>query len=283
MEQMTLLKPLEDFSSESEKKRKQLEEEFSYDGYMYVRGELFANQREPAITFRNGNITFNTACINGLEDVVFVNLLINEGLKRIVVRGCSENDKDSLRWCIAKPDKRKSRKMTCPDFTNLIYGLMGWQSDCRYKIIGYRIEIEGETLYIFDLNVHKIFKETAKSRRSKGETTNAPTETKEAVKPDRKGFYPEDIANTFGIPVEDHNKMMETVDDLDGFVSVGAITGDQNMKKESKKAKTSGSDITIFNNNEEKEQTTVEDGTEYSVSDSEKGQEECRKNEKNGQ
>ena len=32
--------------------------------------------------------------------------------KRMVVRKCEENDKDALRWCIAKPDKRKSRKMS---------------------------------------------------------------------------------------------------------------------------------------------------------------------------
>lgn len=30
----------------------------------------------------------------------------------MVVRKCEENDKDALRWCIEKPDKRKSRKMS---------------------------------------------------------------------------------------------------------------------------------------------------------------------------
>ena len=90
MKQVEALNPLEGLDSEAEEKRKQLEEEFSYDGYKYVRGELFANLREPAITIRNGNITFNTACINGLEDVVYVNLMINEDMKRLVVKGCKE-------------------------------------------------------------------------------------------------------------------------------------------------------------------------------------------------
>ena len=80
-------------------------------------------------------------------------------MKRIVVRGCDENDKDALRWCIAKPDKRKSRKMTCKPFSELVYKEMGWDTECRYKMLGYRISFEGETLYVFDLLVPEIFHE----------------------------------------------------------------------------------------------------------------------------
>ena len=221
MEKITQLKPLEVLESETEERRKQLEDEFSYEGYKYVRGELFANLREPAITIRNGNITFNTACINGLEDVVYVNLMINEDLKRLVVKGCTENEKDALRWCVAKPDKRKSRKMTCPDFTKLVYDMMGWENFYRYKIIGYKIEVDGETLYVFDLTVHKIFRETTKNKT--GEISGE--KSVESSTNDRKGFYPQDIANTFGISVEEHEKMLKTEESLDGFVSIGVLSG----------------------------------------------------------
>lgn len=82
----------------------ELESAFSYDGYQVVRKELFAHLRDPAIVIRKDSITFNTACITGLEDVVYVHVMFNNDLKRIVVRGCDENDKDALRWCVAKPD-----------------------------------------------------------------------------------------------------------------------------------------------------------------------------------
>lgn len=58
-------------------------------------------------------------------------LMFNNDLKRIVVRGCDENDKDALRWCIAKPDKRKSRKMSYKSFAELVYKEMDWDSECR--------------------------------------------------------------------------------------------------------------------------------------------------------
>lgn len=220
-ENKTLMPPKEQaLETERDAKAEELESTFSYDGYQVVRKELFAHLRDPAIVIRKDSITFNTACISGLEDVVYVHVMFNSDLKRIVVRGCDENDKDALRWCIAKPDKRKSRKMSCKPFSELVYNEMGWDSDCRYKILGYRINFEGETLYVFDLLVPEIFHEGQK--RKKGESAPQSEDTKPVNT--RKGFYPDDIAGTFGVPVEEHLKESE-VKQIDGYVSMGILTG----------------------------------------------------------
>lgn len=220
-ENKTLVPPKEQaLETERDAKAEELESTFSYDGYQVVRKELFAHLRDPAIVIRKDSITFNTACISGLEDVVYVHVMFNSDLKRIVVRGCDENDKDALRWCIAKPDKRKSRKMSCKPFSELVYNEMSWDSDCRYKILGYRINFEGETLYVFDLLVPEIFHEGQK--RKKGESAPQSEETKPVNT--RKGFYPDDIAGTFGVPVEEHLKESE-VKQIDGYVSMSILTG----------------------------------------------------------
>lgn len=220
-ENKTLMPPKEQaLETERDAKAEELESTFSYDGYQVVRKELFAHLRDPAIVIRKDSITFNTACISGLEDVVYVHVMFNSDLKRIVVRGCDENDKDALRWCIAKPDKRKSRKMSCKPFSELVYNEMGWDSDCRYKILGYRINFEGETLYVFDLLVPEIFHE--RQKRKKGESAPQSEETKPVNT--RKGFYPDDIAGTFGVPVEEHLKESE-VKQIDGYVSMSILTG----------------------------------------------------------
>lgn len=134
-----------------------LAEDFSYDGYQVVRRELFAHLREPAVVIRRDSVTFNTACIAGLEDTVYIQILVNQDSKRMVVRKCEENDKDALRWCVAKPDKRKSRKMTNKIFSAMMYEMMGWNLDCRYKILGHKITFEDETIYVFDLMETEIF------------------------------------------------------------------------------------------------------------------------------
>ena len=207
----------------------ELEKEFSYDGYQVVRKELFAHLRDPAITIRKDSVTFNTACINGMEDVVYIHMMFNKELKRIVVEGCDENDKDALRWCVAKPDKRKSRKMMGRPFSELIYREMGWEEGCRYKILGYRIQFEGKTLYVFDLNVPEVFLEKKRKQKTDSVKTSesALVQAEEQPKANtRKGYDPDDIANPVGVSVEQH-KEETAFHHMDGYVSVGMLTGSQ--------------------------------------------------------
>ena len=221
--------------SAREQRTAELEQTFSYDGYQIVRKELFAHLRDPAITIRKDSVTFNTACIEGLEDVVYIHMMFNRELKRIVVEGCDENDKDALRWCIAKPDKRKSRKMVGKPFSELVYREMGWDENCRYKILGYRIQFEGKTLYVFDLMVPEIFHERKirkKNEQASQEVAEMPNEdaqnnnAAETEVNTRKGYYPDDVANTFGVPVEQHRADTE-IQQMDGYISVGILTGER--------------------------------------------------------
>lgn len=129
--------------SAREVRRQELIGMFNPNRLKVVRKELFPSPRDPALTIRDGNISFNAACIKSLEDVVYINLYIDEELGLFSISGCDENDKQALRWCVAKDGKRKSRRMRCPEFTDYLYNLMGWDKKCRYKVLGYLIPFEG--------------------------------------------------------------------------------------------------------------------------------------------
>ena len=212
----------------------ELAEDFSYDGYQVVRRELFAHLREPAVVIRRDSVTFNTACIAGLEDAVYIQILVNQDIKRMVVRKCEENDKDALRWCVAKPDKRKSRKMTNKIFSAMMYEMMGWNLDCRYKILGHKITFEDETIYVFDLMETEIFLDIKGKRAKKDtesqfttekansieETASNSTDNERSVeeikRKNRIPFYPKEWKDSFGLPVEEHRKALE-INMLDGY------------------------------------------------------------------
>ena len=212
----------------------ELAEDFSYDGYQVVRRELFAHLREPAVVIRRDRVTFNTACIAGLEDAVYIQILVNQDSKRMVVRKCEENDKDALRWCVAKPDKRKSRKMTNKIFSAMMYEMMGWNLDCRYKILGHKITFEDETIYVFDLMETEIFLDIKGKRAKKDtesqfttekansieETASNSTDNERSVeeikRKNRIPFYPKEWKDSFGLPVEEHRKALE-INMLDGY------------------------------------------------------------------
>ena len=212
----------------------ELAEDFSYEGYQVVRRELFAHLREPAVVIRRDSVTFNTACIAGLEDAVYIQILVNQDSKRMVVRKCEENDKDALRWCVAKPDKRKSRKMTNKIFSAMMYEMMGWNLDCRYKILGHKITFEDETIYEFDLMETEIFLDIKGKRAKKDtesqfttekansieETASNSTDNERSVeeikRKNRIPFYPKEWKDSFGLPVEEHRKALE-INMLDGY------------------------------------------------------------------
>lgn len=212
----------------------ELAKDFSYEGYQVVRRELFAHLREPAVVIRRDSVTFNTACIAGLEDAVYIQILVNQDNKRMVVRKCEENDKDALRWCVAKPDKRKSRKMTNKIFSAMMYEMMGWNLDCRYKILGHKITFEDETIYVFDLMETEIFLDIKGKRAKKDtesqfttekansieETASNSTDNERSVeeikRKNRIPFYPKEWKDSFGLPVEEHRKALE-INMLDGY------------------------------------------------------------------
>ena len=222
-----------------DQKALELAQDFSYDGYQVVRRELFAHLREPAVVIRRDSVTFNTACIAGLEDAVYIQILVNQDNKRMVVRKCEENDKDALRWCIEKPDKRKSRNMSNKLFSAMMYDMMGWNTDCRYKILGHKITHEDETMYIFDLLETEIFMDTKRKKKANpdslekkeelvtAETDQTPEQNQEEIvakvarKLNRIPFYPKDWKDSFGLSVEEHKKALET-NLTDGYIEFSA-------------------------------------------------------------
>lgn len=234
---MLIMHDIAEYTDEKEivdQKAIELAEDFSYEGYQVVRRELFAHLREPAVVIRRDSVTFNTACIAGLEDAVYIQILVNQDNKRMVVRKCEENDKDALRWCVAKPDKRKSRKMTNKIFSAMMYEMMGWNLDCRYKILGHKITFEDETIYVFDLMETEIFldikgKKAKKDTESQSTTENASNieetassdtdnerSAEEIKRKNRIPFYPKEWKDSFGLPVEEHRKALE-INMLDGY------------------------------------------------------------------
>ena len=86
------------------------EENFSYDGYQVVRGEFFAHTFEPSITFNDSKVYVNTACLNRMPTVEYIQILINQQTKKLVVRPCREDEKTLSGGAAIRPnvDRNKS-------------------------------------------------------------------------------------------------------------------------------------------------------------------------------
>lgn len=175
--------------------------EFSYDGYQVVRGEFFAHTFEPSFTFNNYKVSVNTACIKKLPSVEYVQILVNPEEKKLAVRPCREEEKDSFRWYSAGK-KRNPKQITCRIFFAKVISLMNWNPNYRYKLLGKLIRSGNEVLFIFDLTTPEIFMRTSK----------------EGEKPtvSRTASYPSEWQNQFGVPVEEHQNALQ-VNIFDGY------------------------------------------------------------------
>ena len=122
---------------------------FSYDGFQVTRREYYAHMLEPAISFADGKLSINAVCLKKAPDVEYVQILVNREQKKLVIRPCTEDDWDSLKWCTAA---RKTKVITCRMFFAMIMDMMQWDPANRYKIIGKMIHHEDEYLFVFDLS-----------------------------------------------------------------------------------------------------------------------------------
>ena len=165
---------------------------FSYEGYQVVRGEFFAHLFEPSVTFNREKVSVNVACINKLPEVEYVQFLVNPMEKKLAVRPCPEEMKDSFCWASRNSrGKRKPKTISCRIFFAKVMKLMGWDPKFRYKILGKLIRTQADTLFIFDLTCAETY-----IRKKSDEGCEA-----------KGAFYPEEWRNQFGVPVKEHQDM----------------------------------------------------------------------------
>lgn len=178
--------------------------DFSYDGYQVVRGEYFAHLFEPSVTFNKCKVYLNTACIKKFPEIDYVQILVNSEEKKLAVRPCSGEEKDSFMWCTAK---RKPKQISCKIFSGMIANLMDWNPDYRYKLLGKLIKSNGEYLFIFDLKAPEIYVRKIEEESGKESTSRTP-------------IFPEEWKNQFGLSVEEHKKQLQ-VDLFNGYAVFG--------------------------------------------------------------
>ena len=181
------------------------EENFSYDGYQVVRGEFFAHTFEPSITFNDSKVYVNTACLNRMPTVEYIQILINQQTKKLVVRPCREDEKDSFRWC-SNTTKRRPKQITCRIFYAKLAEMMQWNPNYRYKLLGKMTSANGEQLYIFDLKATEVYQ---RFREEGGKGKNG-----------RTPIFPSEWQNQFGLPVEEHRKQLQ-INIFDGYTVFG--------------------------------------------------------------
>ena len=190
-----------------------------FGGFQIVRSEYFSQLHEPAITFNQGKMNVNSACLKKLPNVKYAQILVNRDQKMLAIRPCQEADIFSFQWCSyrSKDHKRQPRQITAKMLFMKICTLMKWNLDYRYKILGKLVRANNEYLFIFNLKSVQTF-------------IREPAAEGEKPKASRNPIFPAEWQNQFGIPFEDHQKALQ-INMFQGF-AVYSIKDDSTASPE---------------------------------------------------
>lgn len=131
---------------------------------------------------------------------------INPGERKLAVRPCTEDEKDSFQWRTVKGTKLRPKQITCRVFFAKIVNMMDWNPDYRYKLLGKLIHSGDDYLYIFDLTATEVYQQVLING--------------EKPKNSRTPVYPAEWQNQFGLPVEEHQKLLQ-VNIFNGYTVFG--------------------------------------------------------------
>lgn len=91
---------------------------------------------------------------------------------------------------------------------------MGWNPNYRYKMLGKIIKTGMDYLILFDLNSTEVYQKIIKDG--------------EKVKTSRSPQFPSEWKNQFGLPVEEHKKLLQ-INVFEGYTMFG-IEAEKNGK-----------------------------------------------------
>jgi len=129
----------------------------SLDDYVVPPKMFFSMIKKPAVSIRGNRMEFNMSAIRLFEGVQHVLPMLSERKKRMVIAICAEEELSSIEWARLKKDKWVNRSISCPEYVQSIYSMMGWRDECRYKVYGHLSNSERGLVLVFDLSAAVMF------------------------------------------------------------------------------------------------------------------------------
>lgn len=179
--------------------------DFDLRGFEVARSELFNTLYYPSITFADNTVKLNTECVRKFGDKNFIEMLVNPIDRRFAIRATNKDDRAGVYCSKARGGIFYPREIPAAAYTNTLFGLFGWNTDYKYRVIGSLYEKEGETTYIFDTrNSEAFFKSGVLQDASDNEASTVVTPITTSGK--RIRAIPEQWIKTFGTQFYLHDK-----------------------------------------------------------------------------
>ncbi len=122
------------------------------EGYQRVRVQSFSTRLNPAMTIKNGKITFNTACLRKFQNVEYVELLLNSVERTIAIRPCDESNPNAIKWGKLREGRWCTKTVSCRGLAKSLFDILSWEDNTSYRFRGQYIENEDQKVMLFELD-----------------------------------------------------------------------------------------------------------------------------------
>ena len=140
--------------------------DINLEDYEVTSGCLITGNDEIAVSFYDGRITANRQAIEALRGDDYVQYLAARKNQTFLIRPKPKGTKDTFRW-VTGGKKRNPRKVKCVPLFYLVYRMMGWDFDCKYKAYGEVQTSEGSKVILIDLKKYEKYEPDAESGKLK--------------------------------------------------------------------------------------------------------------------
>ena len=124
--------------------------DFDLRGFEITRSEFFDFFQRPTVTFQNKKIKFSTECVRKFAANNYVELLIHPVERKFAVRTTPAENRHGVLISKLQSKKYIPRDIPGTAFWDTLFSIFGWNTDCKYRIIGSLFETESEFVYLFD-------------------------------------------------------------------------------------------------------------------------------------
>ena len=133
--------------------------DFDLRGFEITRSEFFDSGRRPTVTFGDKKIKFSMECVRKFGEKNYIELLVNPIERKFAIRPTDKKNRNAVMISKVSNANYYPRDISSAAFSNTIFSLFGWNTDCKYRIIGSLYEQDNELAYMFDvINSEALFK-----------------------------------------------------------------------------------------------------------------------------
>ena len=172
--------------------------DFDLRGFECVRAELYDIPGRAFVSVFEKRLTFSTGCAKKLREKNCVELLINPITQKLAIRPTDPSNRCSVTISKLTEGHWHPRAVSSAAFSKTLFGLFGWNTQNRYRIIGSWLEQDGETAFVFDAEDAEAYLDPMVFSDLEEYTDDTAAEQPLATNKTRIRAFPADWTTSFG-------------------------------------------------------------------------------------